>query len=110
MPIAIAVGRRIVLLTFTLILILAAILCAKTENYEWHLGARMVLGLCAGQSEALVPMITQVYWRKLQRGCERMREANLRELGNFLPAREKQVLNGSTSHSSCSDYYLDLIC
>lgn len=60
MPIAIAVGRRIVLLTFTLILILAAVLCVKAETYEWHLGARMVLGLCAGQSEALVPMITQV--------------------------------------------------
>ncbi|KAF3386487.1 hypothetical protein F1880_000082 [Penicillium rolfsii] len=59
MPLAIAVGRRIVLLVFTLILILAAVLSAKAENYEWHLGARMVLGLCAGQSEALVPMITQ---------------------------------------------------
>lgn len=78
MPVAIAVGRRIVLLAFTLVLILAAVLCAKAENYEWHLGARMVLGLCAGQSEALVPMITQVDRRKLQHECERMREANVR--------------------------------
>jgi predicted MFS family arabinose efflux permease len=70
MPVAIAVGRRIVLLVFTLILILAAVLCAKAENYEWHLGARMVLGLCAGQSEALVPMITQVHLRELQHECE----------------------------------------
>lgn len=60
MPLAIAVGRRSVLLLFTLILILGAVLCAVAKTYEWHLAARMVLGLSAGQSEALVPMITQV--------------------------------------------------
>jgi predicted MFS family arabinose efflux permease len=59
MPLAIAVGRRTVLLGFTLILIIGAVLCAVAKTYEWHLGARMVLGLSAGQSEALVPMITQ---------------------------------------------------
>lgn len=60
MPLAIAVGRRSVLLLFTLVLILGAVLCAVAQTYEWHLAARMVLGLSAGQSEALVPMITQV--------------------------------------------------
>lgn len=60
MPLAIAVGRRIVLLGFTVVLIIGSVLCATAKSYEWHLGARMVLGLCAGQSEALVPMITQV--------------------------------------------------
>ncbi|KAJ5633503.1 hypothetical protein N7528_001345 [Penicillium herquei] len=59
MPAAIAIGRRIVILTSTLILIVGAVLCATAKSYEWHLGARMLLGLCAGQSEALVPMITQ---------------------------------------------------
>ncbi|KAJ5675753.1 hypothetical protein N7462_008650 [Penicillium macrosclerotiorum] len=59
MPIAIAVGRRIVILSATVVLILGAVLCATAKSYEWHLGARMVLGLCAGQTEALVPMITQ---------------------------------------------------
>lgn len=60
MPVAIAVGRRIVLLSATALLILATALCAFANTYEWHLAARMVLGLAAGQSEALVPMIVQV--------------------------------------------------
>ncbi|KAI1874669.1 hypothetical protein JX265_004877 [Neoarthrinium moseri] len=59
MPIAYAVGRRVVLLVSTVIMIVGAILCAYSKNYEWHLAARMVIGLSAGQSEALVPMITQ---------------------------------------------------
>ena len=60
MPIAIAVGRRIVLLVATTIMLVGAILCAFATNFEWHLGARMLVGFVAGQSEALVPMITQV--------------------------------------------------
>ncbi|KAJ5271193.1 hypothetical protein N7505_006951 [Penicillium chrysogenum] len=59
MPIAIAVGRRIVLLVATTIMLVGAILCAFATNFEWHLGARMLVGFVAGQSEALVPMITQ---------------------------------------------------
>ncbi|KAJ5144880.1 hypothetical protein N7448_002272 [Penicillium atrosanguineum] len=59
MPLAIAIGRRVVLLGFTVLLIFGAVLCATAKSYEWHLASRMVLGLCAGQSEALVPMITQ---------------------------------------------------
>lgn len=58
MPIALAVGRRIVLLGSTVILVISAVLCACATNYERHLAARMILGLAAGQSEALVPLIT----------------------------------------------------
>ena len=60
MPIAIAVGRRVVLLVSTAILVISAVLCATAKSYEWHLAARMVLGLAAGQSESVVPMIVQV--------------------------------------------------
>lgn len=60
MPLAIGVGRRIVLLCSTVVLVIGAILCALEETYEWHLWSRCVVGLAAGQSEALVPMITQV--------------------------------------------------
>lgn len=85
MPIAIAVGRRIVLLAFTLILILAAVLCVKANTYEWHLSARMVLGLCAGQSEALVPMITQVRRQITQRFGERPQVTDALQIGDLLP-------------------------
>lgn len=60
MPLAIGIGRRIVLLCSTIVLVLGAILCATEKTYEWHLWSRCVVGLAAGQSEALVPMITQV--------------------------------------------------
>lgn len=60
MPLAIAVGRRIVLLVATAIMLTGAILCAFATNFDWHLGSRMLLGIAAGQSEALVPLITQV--------------------------------------------------
>ncbi|KAL4966903.1 major facilitator superfamily domain-containing protein [Aspergillus stella-maris] len=59
MPLAIGIGRRIVLLVSTIVLVVGAILCALEQNYEWHLWSRCVVGLAAGQSEALVPMITQ---------------------------------------------------
>ncbi|KAJ9657924.1 hypothetical protein H2198_004007 [Neophaeococcomyces mojaviensis] len=59
MPLAVAVGRRSVMLGSTIILVVSAILCSTAKNYEWHLAARSVLGLAAGQSEALVPLIVQ---------------------------------------------------
>ncbi|KAI9035857.1 putative MFS transporter [Aspergillus affinis] len=59
MPLAIGIGRRIVLLGSTVVLVIGAILCATAKSFEWHLASRMVVGLAAGQSEALVPMITQ---------------------------------------------------
>jgi len=61
MPIAVAVGRRVVFLGAIILLIVSTILCGVAKTYEWHLAARMVLGLAAGQSEALVPMMTQVW-------------------------------------------------
>ncbi|KAL3471161.1 major facilitator superfamily domain-containing protein [Aspergillus californicus] len=59
MPLAIGIGRRIVLLGSTVVLVFGAVLCAVQKNYDWHLAARCVVGLAAGQSEALVPMVTQ---------------------------------------------------
>ncbi|KAL5361522.1 major facilitator superfamily domain-containing protein [Aspergillus floccosus] len=59
MPLAIGVGRRIVLLGSTVILIIGSALCAVAKTYEWHLACRMVVGLAAGQSESIVPMISQ---------------------------------------------------
>lgn len=69
MPLAYAVGRRSILLVSTLILCLTSALCAAAKTYEWHLAVRLVMGLAAGQSEALVPMITQV-WIRLVSGSE----------------------------------------
>jgi hypothetical protein len=54
MPLAIGVGRRSVLLASSLVLVLAA-----AKSYEWQHGCRLIFGLAAGQSEALVPLITQ---------------------------------------------------
>ncbi|KAM0190007.1 hypothetical protein ACHAPA_007835 [Fusarium lateritium] len=68
MPCGIAVGRRVVLLTATVIMILSAGLCAGATTYEWHLAGRIILGLSAGQSEALVPMITQEMFFLHERG------------------------------------------
>jgi predicted MFS family arabinose efflux permease len=59
MPLAIGVGRRSVLLASSLVLVLAATLCAAAKSYEWQHGCRLIFGLAAGQSEALVPLITQ---------------------------------------------------
>jgi predicted MFS family arabinose efflux permease len=60
MPLALAVGRRPVYLGSLVILIVAAVLAAYAQDYNWHLGARMMLGFATGQSEALVPMMIQV--------------------------------------------------
>ncbi|PSK42888.1 hypothetical protein B9Z65_6842 [Elsinoe australis] len=67
-PLAYAVGRRIVFLTSCVILVASACLCAEAKSYEWHLGARMVLGIAAGQSEALVPLVTQEIFFLHERG------------------------------------------
>jgi hypothetical protein len=60
MPLALAIGRRPVYLGSLVILVVAAVLAAYAKDYTWHLGARMMLGFAAGQSEALVPMMIQV--------------------------------------------------
>lgn len=65
MPIALAVGRRPVFLGSVFLVAIASILCAVNKSYEWHLAARIVLGLAAGQSEALTPMMIQVCEQQL---------------------------------------------
>lgn len=67
MPFAIGIGRRVVFLASTAILVVTAILCAFAKSYEWHLAARMAMGLAAGQSEALVPLMTQVRYPRRSR-------------------------------------------
>lgn len=59
-PLALSIGRRPVYLGSLVVLIIGGLLAAQAKDYNWHLGARMVLGLAAGQSEALVPMMIQV--------------------------------------------------
>ena len=60
MPLALAIGRRPVYLFSLLLLIAASVWAANAKSYNEHLGARMLLGFAAGQSEALVPMMIQV--------------------------------------------------
>ncbi|KAK3637536.1 hypothetical protein LTR56_013539 [Elasticomyces elasticus] len=59
MPLALAVGRRFIYLMSLVTMILGGLLAAYSQSYGWHLGARMVLGIAAGNSEALVPMMIQ---------------------------------------------------
>ena len=60
MPIAIALGRRSVILAATIVLIAGATLCAVSTTLRMHMAARMLIGLAAGQSESVVPLIVQV--------------------------------------------------
>ncbi|CZT18286.1 related to transporter protein HOL1 [Ramularia collo-cygni] len=59
MPLAMAIGRRPVYLFSCVLLVVAAVGAAYVETYNHHLAVRMLLGLAAGQSEALVPMMIQ---------------------------------------------------
>ena len=59
MPIAIAVGRRSVMLVATLVLLLGSILCATASHWSGHLAARIIVGLAAGQAESVAPLIIQ---------------------------------------------------
>ncbi|KXH62259.1 hypothetical protein CSAL01_10747 [Colletotrichum salicis] len=59
MPIAVAVGRRPVILASNVLLFLAAVLCATNRNYYWHLGGRMVAAFAAAQCQALALLIMQ---------------------------------------------------
>ncbi|KAM0415973.1 hypothetical protein ACHAPT_013072 [Fusarium lateritium] len=68
MPLAYAIGRRLILLVSTVILVVTSALCAAATNYDYHLAARCVMGLAAGQSEALVPMIAQEIFFLHERG------------------------------------------
>ncbi|KAI9661858.1 MAG: hypothetical protein M1821_009097 [Bathelium mastoideum] len=57
MPLALSVGRRPVFLGSTALLVIGSILCATAKDYNWQFGSRLLLGLAAGQSEALAPMM-----------------------------------------------------
>ncbi|OQO10068.1 hypothetical protein B0A48_04424 [Cryoendolithus antarcticus] len=59
MPLALAIGRRPVYLGSCMILILGGCLCAYAKDYNHHLWLRMLIGIGAGNSEALVPMMIQ---------------------------------------------------
>jgi MFS family permease len=61
MPLAMAIGRRPVLLASALILTLGSIWCASSQSLSSHIAGRNILSLAAGQSEALCPLIIQVY-------------------------------------------------
>lgn len=60
MPIALAVGRRPVMLASTVLLFMSAVLCATNRNYYWHLGGRMVAAFAAAQCQALALLVIQV--------------------------------------------------
>lgn len=60
MPLALAVGRRPVFLGSCVIQVVSLILCATNQGYAWHFAARCILGLAAGQSEALCPLMISV--------------------------------------------------
>jgi predicted MFS family arabinose efflux permease len=64
MPVALAIGRRPVFLVSCVVQVVSLILCATNTNYAWHFGARCVLGLAAGQSEALCPLMISVSTHK----------------------------------------------
>ena len=59
MPLAIAIGRRPIYLLSCATLAVTAFAAAYVRTYEQHLTVRMILGLAAGQSEALAPMMIQ---------------------------------------------------
>ncbi|KAI7361331.1 MFS general substrate transporter [Hortaea werneckii] len=52
-PLAMAIGRRPVYLGSLVLLVAGGVLAAYAKDYNWHLGARMLLGFSAGNSEAL---------------------------------------------------------
>lgn len=72
MPLALAVGRRPVFLFSCLILILAGGLAAGQTSFTWHLAARCIMGLAAGQSEALCPLMVQETFFMHERGRTQM--------------------------------------
>jgi len=63
MPLGLAIGRRPVFLGSCVLLVVSLILCATNQGYAMHFAARCILGLAAGQSEALCPlMISEVFF------------------------------------------------
>jgi cyanate permease len=59
-PVAHAIGRRPVYLFSLLMLIACCVGCACSKSLSAHIAARDLLGLAAGQAEALCPIMIQV--------------------------------------------------
>ncbi|KAL3445279.1 MFS general substrate transporter [Aspergillus insuetus] len=57
MPLALTLGRRPVFLFSILLLTVTSIWCAFSQSLNSHIIGRDIMGLAAGQSEALAPMI-----------------------------------------------------
>lgn len=55
MPLALAIGRRPILLATLTILVLTGVWCACSNTMDSHLAGRNIMALATGQSEALVP-------------------------------------------------------
>jgi predicted MFS family arabinose efflux permease len=60
MPLALAVGRRPVFLVSCIVQVVSLVCCATNTGYTGHFTARCILGLAAGQSEALCPLMISV--------------------------------------------------
>jgi hypothetical protein len=104
MPIAISLGRRVVILVATFVLFLGAVLCATASSFESHLAARMLLGFAAGQSESVVPMIIQVnsWFRRIW---------NQRNgVGDPLPSRAIERVFHSANNSDCRQCGFGPLC
>lgn len=67
MPVAMAIGRRPVFLFSVLLLVVAAFVCAHTNDLPSHLACQLVIAFAAGNSEALVPLMVQVGGHKSTR-------------------------------------------
>jgi MFS family permease len=59
MPLAMSIGRRPVYLFSCALLVISGIGAAFVQTYNQQLAVRMIIGIAAGQSEALVPMMIQ---------------------------------------------------
>ncbi|KAK2036973.1 MFS general substrate transporter [Colletotrichum somersetense] len=59
MPIAVAVGRRPMMLVSTVLLFMSAILCTTNRKYYWNLGGRMLAAFAAAQCQTLSLLIMQ---------------------------------------------------
>lgn len=59
-PLAMAIGRRPVFLLNSILAILGGVLASQAKTFDWHMGARMLIGLSAGIGEALMPQIVSV--------------------------------------------------
>ncbi|TLD32766.1 hypothetical protein PspLS_00046 [Pyricularia sp. CBS 133598] len=59
MPLAVAIGRRPVLLVSTIGVVVGAVLCATNTSFAGHLAARCIASLSAAQCEALVLLMVQ---------------------------------------------------